>query len=221
MRPQPLLNPEPSNQFHRHLDECQQCREHPFDLCPEGAKALNDAVRTLKGVFARTKQVLDHEAEHPNEFGLDLTSEVRATAKFLAERYLVEGEPKTAPPNYFPNPALPSRRMAMNRLHKLSCDEYHQHQAPGCCDLSCWCRQPPDPRYPYTHAADLVRQVVGPEVSRSDASKLRQVIAEAIGMPDEDLAMKMADYYKLHEQELSDQATSRFMEKFKQRGYRL
>jgi hypothetical protein len=26
--------------FHEHLDECRQCREHPFALCPYGAKAL-------------------------------------------------------------------------------------------------------------------------------------------------------------------------------------
>lgn len=22
--------------FHDHLDKCEQCREHPFDLCPIG-----------------------------------------------------------------------------------------------------------------------------------------------------------------------------------------
>lgn len=22
--------------FHKHLDTCQQCREHPFELCREG-----------------------------------------------------------------------------------------------------------------------------------------------------------------------------------------
>lgn len=26
--------------FHRHLDRCQQCSNHPFDLCTEGAKLL-------------------------------------------------------------------------------------------------------------------------------------------------------------------------------------
>lgn len=30
--------------FHRHLDQCQQCREHPFDLCDEGARLLHAAV---------------------------------------------------------------------------------------------------------------------------------------------------------------------------------
>jgi hypothetical protein len=26
--------------FHLHLDECEQCREHPFDLCAAGKTAL-------------------------------------------------------------------------------------------------------------------------------------------------------------------------------------
>ena len=26
--------------FHEHLDKCEQCREHPFEFCPEGHKAL-------------------------------------------------------------------------------------------------------------------------------------------------------------------------------------
>ena len=27
-------------QFHAHLDECETCREHPFDLCPIGHRLL-------------------------------------------------------------------------------------------------------------------------------------------------------------------------------------
>lgn len=26
--------------FHAHLDECEQCRNRPFDLCPQGKAAL-------------------------------------------------------------------------------------------------------------------------------------------------------------------------------------
>jgi hypothetical protein len=26
--------------FHRHLDRCQQCANHPFELCSEGARLL-------------------------------------------------------------------------------------------------------------------------------------------------------------------------------------
>ena len=29
-----------TNKFHEHLDMCEQCREHPFSLCTEGAKLL-------------------------------------------------------------------------------------------------------------------------------------------------------------------------------------
>lgn len=29
--------------FHEHMDQCDQCREHPFDLCRSGAKLLTSA----------------------------------------------------------------------------------------------------------------------------------------------------------------------------------
>lgn len=31
------MNHEP---FHAHLDECSQCMNHPFDLCPAGAALM-------------------------------------------------------------------------------------------------------------------------------------------------------------------------------------
>jgi hypothetical protein len=31
------------NVFHKHLDVCSQCEEHPFDLCREGARLLEVA----------------------------------------------------------------------------------------------------------------------------------------------------------------------------------
>lgn len=31
---------EAADRFHAHLDECKQCREQPFDLCPTGAELL-------------------------------------------------------------------------------------------------------------------------------------------------------------------------------------
>ena len=31
------------NKFHAHLDICEQCRKHPFDLCEVGAKLLKEA----------------------------------------------------------------------------------------------------------------------------------------------------------------------------------
>lgn len=32
--------------FHAHLDVCEQCERHPFDLCPIGAMLLKDAATT-------------------------------------------------------------------------------------------------------------------------------------------------------------------------------
>ncbi|GAJ05584.1 unnamed protein product, partial [marine sediment metagenome] len=31
------------DKFHAHLDICSQCRNHPFGLCPAGAKLLEEA----------------------------------------------------------------------------------------------------------------------------------------------------------------------------------
>ena len=31
------------DKFHAHLDVCSQCRNHPFGLCPTGAKLLKEA----------------------------------------------------------------------------------------------------------------------------------------------------------------------------------
>ena len=31
------------DKFHAHLDVCNQCRNHPFDLCPTGAQLLRAA----------------------------------------------------------------------------------------------------------------------------------------------------------------------------------
>lgn len=33
--------------FHAHLDKCEQCREHPFNLCKEGAGLLREAATGL------------------------------------------------------------------------------------------------------------------------------------------------------------------------------
>jgi len=52
-------------------------------------------------------------------------------------------------------------------------------------------------RHPYTHACDFIRALgpinqSGVVLSRSDASQIRQGIAKAIGMPDEELAEKLS-----------------------------
>lgn len=33
--------------FHDHLDICEQCRNHCFDLCPIGARLLREAVESV------------------------------------------------------------------------------------------------------------------------------------------------------------------------------
>jgi len=57
-----------------------------------------------------------------------------------------------------------------------------------------------DSRYPYTYACDYVRELAGygdhgTKLSRSEASKIRAGIAAALGIEDEYLARKLADYY--------------------------
>ena len=61
-------------------------------------------------------------------------------------------------------------------------------------------------RYPYTYACDYMRiAALGfgeSSVSRADASAMRKAIAKAIGVDDEELARKIADYYITHEAEI-------------------
>lgn len=66
-----------------------------------------------------------------------------------------------------------------------------------------------DSRYPYTYSCDLLRVLAGfgdagAKLSRSDASRLRGRISEAIGMEDEEIAKRLADYYKANEKELTE-----------------
>jgi hypothetical protein len=35
-------------QFHLHLDACVQCREHPFALCPEGNRRVEQAMQAIR-----------------------------------------------------------------------------------------------------------------------------------------------------------------------------
>jgi len=32
------------DKFHAHLDECERCRDNPFDLCPKGYVLLTEVV---------------------------------------------------------------------------------------------------------------------------------------------------------------------------------
>ena len=63
-----------------------------------------------------------------------------------------------------------------------------------------------DSRYPYTYAADFIRAYSpisseGCVLSRSGASQIREAIAKAIGMDDEELAAKLADAQLANEQD--------------------
>ena len=56
-------------------------------------------------------------------------------------------------------------------------------------------------RYPYTYAADYVRikmwEMNGIQLSRSDASRVRHIIGEALGLDDKEVAEKLAETYLL------------------------
>lgn len=61
-----------------------------------------------------------------------------------------------------------------------------------------------DSRYPYTYSCDMIRRLgstgeSGVVLSRSDASQIRNGIANALGMDDHDLACKLADAQLAHE----------------------
>lgn len=60
-----------------------------------------------------------------------------------------------------------------------------------------------DTRYPYTYACDYIRGLAGKDVdgistklSRSDASRIRQGIADALGIDDKYVAEKLAGKFK-------------------------
>lgn len=70
-----------------------------------------------------------------------------------------------------------------------------------------------DSRYPYTYACDFIRGLAGyakgglregTKLSRSDASSIRSGIAQALGIDDVDLARKLDDYYKAHQDEINE-----------------
>lgn len=62
-------------------------------------------------------------------------------------------------------------------------------------------------RHPYTYACDLIRAIPGPaqdgfscKLSRSEASQIRQKIAEVIGMDDAELAELLSVAYQKEQQ---------------------
>lgn len=72
-----------------------------------------------------------------------------------------------------------------------------------------------DSRYPYTYACDYLRGLAGygeggTKLSRSDASQVRQGIANALGIADDELARKLADYYKANQEEITKKSIDAF-----------
>jgi len=66
-----------------------------------------------------------------------------------------------------------------------------------------------DTRYPYTYAADYMRSLAGygengSKLSRSDASRIRGGIALALGMDDDELACRLADYYNANKDAITE-----------------
>jgi hypothetical protein len=41
---QQIMRVAPRDAYHRHLDACAQCRNHPFNQCAVGARLLREAV---------------------------------------------------------------------------------------------------------------------------------------------------------------------------------
>jgi len=71
-------------------------------------------------------------------------------------------------------------------------------------------------RYPYTYAADFIRNYSditskGISLSRAGASQIRGAISKALGIPDEELAKKLADYYLAHQDEEARAAAEKML----------
>jgi hypothetical protein len=68
-----------------------------------------------------------------------------------------------------------------------------------------------DPRYPYTYAADVIRMKAGhtyggTKISRSDASRIRQLISKVTGLNDFDVADQLASYYLDNQDAITDES---------------
>lgn len=76
-----------------------------------------------------------------------------------------------------------------------------------------------DSRYPYTYAADLIRSFAGHNesglvLSRADAAAIKSGIAKAIGMDENLLASKLADYYLANSDMIEKRNLERMMRIF-------
>jgi hypothetical protein len=72
-----------------------------------------------------------------------------------------------------------------------------------------------DSRYPFTYACDAIRSWAGydkegTKIDRFDASVIRDHIAKILNMTDFELAIKLADYYMAHEDEIAKKSIEDF-----------
>ncbi len=73
-----------------------------------------------------------------------------------------------------------------------------------------------DTRHPYTYSADLIRLTAGynkegTKLSRSDAARIKSLIAEILGLDEELLASKLADYYLENKESLTQKGVEEFI----------
>ena len=72
-----------------------------------------------------------------------------------------------------------------------------------------------DQRYPYTYACDLIRSKAGydangTKLSRCDASRIRKLFADVLGIDDATLANKLADYYLANQNAITQDSIKQF-----------
>lgn len=88
-----------------------------------------------------------------------------------------------------------------------------------------------DTRYPYTYACDLIRTYggygeEGTNLSRAKASQIIQLFAKVLKIDDNELAEKLADYYKTNEESLIEkgvrdfQKAQEYHQRLKNEGYK-
>ncbi len=55
--------------FHDHLDVCPQCAHHPFALCHDGAKAMQEEVAIVSASLPNPFAADGSGASPPSDFG--------------------------------------------------------------------------------------------------------------------------------------------------------
>ena len=63
--------------FHKHLDVCKQCADHPFDLCPIGAKLIEEAARELSPTGRRPSEPVFQNLPNHTELGQQILDAFR------------------------------------------------------------------------------------------------------------------------------------------------